>query len=186
MIRLLPGTTVEADWSRPNVAESLLSPLFLAGGLTLAQVAQLTGLESHMIQNWVKRGFVSSPQNKRYTRSQFCRIVAINLLKDTMRIEKICSLLSYLNGLLDDESDDIIDDFRLYCCFTKLVVMEETSTLAGREKWHDWCMEVLEEYEEPFPGAQKRVAEGLWVMLTAYTASCLRSEAESKLKEMTE
>ena len=62
MMGTLPGTTVETDLSRNDAAEALLSPLFLAGGLMLSQVSQLTGLEPHVIQNWVKRGFVSPPR----------------------------------------------------------------------------------------------------------------------------
>ncbi|MBP1737600.1 MAG: hypothetical protein H6Q60_1481 [Oscillospiraceae bacterium] len=186
MIRLLPGTTIEVDSSRENAAEQLLSPLFLAGGLTLSQVAQLTGLEPYIIQNWVKRGFVSPPLSKRYSKKQFCRIVMINLLKDSLRIEKICSLLSYLNGVLDDETDDIIDDFRLYCCFDQVAARMEAESQGGRDQWKNWCAEALQSYEAPFPGARERVAQGLWVMLTAHTAARLRSEAELKLKEMTE
>lgn len=186
MIGYLPGTTVEADISRENATEQLLSPLFLAGGLTLSQVAQLTGLEPYVIQNWVKRGFVSSPKRKRYAKNQFSRIVIINLLKDCLQIDKICSLLSYLNGVLNDESDDIIDEFRLYCCFTKVAARMETEAQGGRDQWHRWCHEVLKDYEAPFPGARERVAEGLWVMLTAHGAARLKSEAELKLKEMTE
>ena len=64
MIDVLPGTTVEADLRRPDAADMLLSPLFLTGGLMLSQVSQLTGLEPHVIQNWVKRGFVSPPERK--------------------------------------------------------------------------------------------------------------------------
>ena len=35
--------------------------MFLAGGLTLSQVCQISGLEPYTVQNWVKRGFLSNP-----------------------------------------------------------------------------------------------------------------------------
>ena len=111
MAKTLPGTTIAVDWNRPEEAETLLNSLFLAGGLMLSQVASLTGLEPYVIQNWVRRGFVAPPERKRYTRRQFSRIVLINMLKDSMQLDKICALLSYVNGELDDESDDLIDDF---------------------------------------------------------------------------
>ena len=98
---LLPGTTVEADLSQPHAAEKVLHPLFLPGGLMLSQVARLTGLEPYVIQNWVKRGFVSPPERKKYSRRQFCRILVINMLKDALQLEKICKVLSYVNGDLD-------------------------------------------------------------------------------------
>lgn len=97
----------------------------------LSQVSQLTGLEPHVIQNWVKRGFVSPPRNKRYSRNQFSRIALINMLKDCLRLDQITRLLSYLNGHLDDESDDIIDESRLYTYITRLVFQAERSPWPG-------------------------------------------------------
>lgn len=186
MMGTLPGTTVETDLSRNDAAEALLSPLFLTGGLMLSQIAQLTGLEPHVIQNWVKRGFVSPPKNKKYTRRQFCRIVTINMLKDCLRLEQITRLLSYLNGHLDDESDDIIDDSRLYTYITRLVFLAQRSPMAGREQWRAWCAQVLEDYDEPYPGARERVCRGLQVIVTAYAAARLKGEAERMLKSLDE
>lgn len=181
MIRTLPGTTVETDLSRDDAAEALLSPLFLAGGLMLSQVAQLTGLEPYVIQNWVKRGFVSPPVNKRYSKRQFCRIATINLLKDSLRLDQITRLLTYLNGHLDDEADDLIDDFHLYTYITRLIFQVERSPLAGREQWRQWCEQVLADYAEPYPGARERVLRGLQVIVTAYTAARLKGRAERML-----
>ena len=62
---IIPGTVLEDRRSSADQIESLFSSLFLAGGLTLSQVASVTGLESHTIQNWVKRGFLSPPRGKR-------------------------------------------------------------------------------------------------------------------------
>lgn len=184
MTGVLPGTTIETDLSRDDAAQSLLSPLFLAGGLVLSQVAQLTGLEPYVIQNWVKRGFVSPPKNKKYSKRQFCRIATINLLKDCLRLDQITRLLSYLNGNLEDESDDLIDDFELYTYITRLVFRLERSPQVGREHWQDWCVQVLEGYREPYPGARDRVRRGLQVVLTAYAAARLKGRAERMLKAL--
>ena len=131
MAKTLPGTTIPVDWSRPEEAETRLNSLFLAGGLMLSQVASLTGLEPYVIQNWVRRGFAAPPERKRYSRRQFCRIVLINMLKDSMQLDKICTLLSYVNGELDDESDDLIDDAQLYLYFVRLVVLVERKNPLG-------------------------------------------------------
>ena len=80
----IPGTTLEAERSNADRTVDLFRSMFLAGGLTLSQVASITGLENHTIQNWVKRGFLSPPQNKRYNMEQLCRILNINLLKGNM------------------------------------------------------------------------------------------------------
>lgn len=60
----IPGTVLEVDPAVPEQAQELFSSLFLAGGLVLSQVAQITGLEAYMVQNWVKRGFLSPPEKK--------------------------------------------------------------------------------------------------------------------------
>lgn len=186
MLGVLPGTTVETDLNRVDAAESMLSPLFLTGGLMLSQVSQITGLEPYVIQNWVKRGFISPPKHKKYGRRQFCRIAIINLLKDCLRLDQITQLLSYLNGHLADESDDIIDDSHLYTYITRLVGQIETGFMAGRETWRDFCVQVLEDYDEPYSGARERVSRGLQVIITAYAAARLKGEAERMLTSLDE
>ena len=106
----LPGTVLSVDADRPQAAEEVFSSLFLAGGLVLSQVTQVTGLEPYIIQNWVRRGFLAPPKQRKYTRRQLSRILMINALKSTLSIEQICKLLSYINGALDDEGDDTIDE----------------------------------------------------------------------------
>ena len=177
----LPGTTIEMETSHAGGAEALLSPLVLAGGLTLSQVAQLTGLEPHMIQNWVRRGFVSPPRQKRYTRRQFSRILMIGMLRGCMQLDKICSLLSYVNGELNDESDDIIDDWQLYCYACRLIQRAQGQTLAGQEQRRRWCREILADYQEPSPGARERVERCLHIVLTAYLAGQLKQETDELL-----
>ena len=86
----------------------------------LSQVTAITGLEAHTVQNWVKRGFLTSPVGKKYSLRQLCRILNIHMLHGAMPIDRICKLLSYVNGHLDDESDDMIDDSQLYFLFVNL------------------------------------------------------------------
>ena len=78
---IIPGTVIEARREDPDAAQAQISSMFLAGGMVRSQVAAVTGLEAHAVQNWVKRGFLSPPVGKRYTCRQFCRIVIINMLK---------------------------------------------------------------------------------------------------------
>ena len=179
MAKTLPGTTIAVDWNRPEEAETLLNSLFLAGGLMLSQVASLTGLEPYVIQNWVRRGFVAPPERKRYSRRQFSRIVLINMLKDSMQLDKICALLSYVNGELDDESDDLIDDFQLYLYIVRLAALVEHQPPSGPDEAARWCQTAAENYCECVPGARDRVARCLHVILTAYLAGRLKQEAEA-------
>lgn len=43
---------------------------------------------------------------KKYNRRQLSRIIIINMLKTALPMESICRILSYVNGQLDDESDE--------------------------------------------------------------------------------
>ena len=184
MPHTLPGTTIPVDSGQPDAAEAVLAPLFLAGGLMLSQVAQLTGLEPHVIQNWVRRGFVSPPVRKRYSRRQFCRIATINLLKDCLQLDKICRLLSHVNGDLDDESDDLIDDAQLYGYIAALTPRLEEGALPTQAELEDWCIQVLQDYQEVVPGARKRVEQVLRIMMTAWFSCVLKYRAETLIAQL--
>ncbi len=184
MPHTLPGTTIPVDPGQPDAAETVLKPLFLAGGLMLSQVAQLTGLESHTIQNWVRRGFVSPPVGKRYSRRQFCRIATINLLKDCLQLDKICRLLSFVNGDLNDESDDLIDDTQLYGYISALAFRMEDGALPTQAQLDEWCSQVLEDYVEVCPGARARVEQVLRVIMMAWFSCLLKRHVEERIIQL--
>lgn len=163
---IIPGTVLTGK--REDVESSIaqIEGMFLAGGIVRSQVASATGLESHAVQNWVKRGFLSNPINKRYSCRQFCRIAIINMLKTAMPMEQICGLLQYVNGRLDDESDDLIDDTVLYFMFLRLA--SQARHIGGCRSWDEVIAEILEDYDEPVPGAKERIDKVLRIMLTAW------------------
>ena len=175
---IIPGTVIPAHSKDGDTAQAQISAMFLAGGMVRSQVAAATGLEAHAVQNWVKRGFLSAPVGKRYTCRQFCRIVIINMLKSVLPMEKICALLSYVNGKLDIESDDSIDDSQLYFAF--LHVAAKLRDLAtDQDALRQAIDESLADYQEPIPGAKQRVEQVLLVMLTAWASAQLQREAEN-------
>ncbi|MBQ6840108.1 MAG: DUF1836 domain-containing protein [Oscillospiraceae bacterium] len=178
----IPGTVIPVDMQEAAHIPEQLSSVFLAGGIQLGQVSAITGLEPYTIQNWVKRGFLSPPVKKRYTLEQLCRIITINMLKPALSLEQICGLLQYINGSLDDESDDLIDDSQLYFLFIRLAVYHrKIQNSQGRE---EYLNQVLSEYTEPVPGARERVGKVLRIMLTAWAASQLRLVAEKMANEL--
>lgn len=179
----LPGTTISANREDADRTRQQFDALFLAGGLTLSQVASITNLEPYAIQNWVKRGFLSPPKGKRYDQEQTCRIILINMLKGTLALEQICHMLSYVNGDLTDESDDLIDDAVLYFMFVRIAA--RARHLGGTEQWDEAVEAVLADYREPIPGAKDRVRKVLRIMLTAWVANRLRLETEEMLKNLT-
>ena len=182
MMWTIPGTVLHADRADAPYIPQQLEALFFGGGITLSQVTSVTGLEAHTVQNWVKRGFLTSPVGKRYSLRQLCRILNINMLRGSMPIERICQLLSYVNGNLSDESDDMIDDSQLYAMFVKLAArMEELHDYETGNKLLD---AYLADYAEPVPGAKARVREVLKIMLTAYLAAQMMQETEKMLSKL--
>ena len=178
----IPGTVLTVPQADIAHIPEQFRAMFLPGGMVLSQISAITGLESYTIQNWVKRGFLTAPQNKRYTLRQLCRILHINMLKGVMPLERICSLLGYVNGQLDSEADDIIDDAELYFIFLQLAA--NSKELYRTENREAVLEQALADYREPVPGAKQRVKETLRIMLTAWLAARMTQEAEKMLQAL--
>lgn len=175
----IPGTILQIPRQDAEHIEDVFNSMFLAGGIVLSQVSGITGLEPYTVQNWVKRGFLVPPEHKRYTLRQLCRIININMLKSVLPMERICGLLGYINGQLNDESDDVIDDSQLYFMFVRLAARAKE---LYREEERDTLLDqALADYKEPVPGAKARVKQVLRIMLTAWLAARMRQEAENML-----
>ena len=180
----LPGTVLSVDADRPQAAEEVFSSLFLAGGLVLSQVTQVTGLEPYIIQNWVRRGFLAPPKQRKYTRRQLSRILMINALKSTLSIEQICKLLSYINGALDDEGDDTIDDTELYGAFVLVAGSVRKHGLTSESEMNRLIADGLKDYKESIPGAKERIKQALRIMITAWRAAQLQTKAQSMMNAL--
>ena len=180
MATCLPGTTIEVSGIKKKCSRVMFDGIFAAGGITLSQVSVMTGLEPYLIQNWVKRGFVSSPVNRQYTKSQFARIVIINMLREALQIDSICSLLSYINGDLKDHSDDLIDDGELYHNFVDMFSGMD-GIIADKQVIKKAAEAAAEDYAEPVLGAKQRLCKVLQVMAFAHFASICRKNAEEML-----
>lgn len=180
----IPGTVLIAEEREGALVEAQFRAMFLPGGILLSQVSAITGLDGYIIQNWVKRGFLTKPVNKHYSLRQLCRIININMLKSILPLPDICSLLGYVNGQLDNEADDMIDDSDLYFMFVRLAVRsKELYKADGRDTVLD---EELAHYQEPVPGAKERVKEVLRIMLTAWLAARMAQETTRMLNNLKE
>lgn len=178
----IPGTVLVANREDARSIESQFAAMFLGGGIVLSQVASVTGLEPYTVQNWVKRELLPPPEHKRYNMNQLCRILNINMLKRILPMERICGLLTYINGDLDDAADDLIDDAKLYFMFVGLAAdANRMNTPAGRDAA---IADALANYAEPVPGAKARVEKVLRIMLTAWAAAQLHEAAERMLNTL--
>lgn len=178
----IPGTVLQIQREDAEHIDETFSSMFLAGGITLGQVASITGLETYTIQNWVKRGFLPPPENRHYSLRQLCRIIHINMLKSVLTLETICSLLEYINGKLDEEADDIIDDAALYFLFVKLAA--RAKQMEDASAWEAALKALLADYQEPVPGARERIEKTLRIMVTAWIAARTLQAAEKLIKEL--
>ncbi len=178
-----PGTTIEVMSLEKCSSRSLFDGIFATGGITLSQVCIMTGLEPYMVQNWVKRGFVTPPKKRVYTCTQFARIIIINMLKDSIQIDRICSLIKLLGGLTADPADDLISDDELYHRYVDMIseesinISDEASVLAAAES-------AAEGFVERIPNAKKMLVRILQVMLYAHTASRLRVKSDEMLSTL--
>ena len=144
----IPGT--ENYSTNGKDFEAYKQMIELGDGLTLSQICNITKLQTHMIQNWVKRGYIPHPINKKYYVKHLSRILLINALRECMYIEDIGSLMVYINGDVDDESDDIISEEDLYKLFSNLVFeiddfnkIEETINEKVKDEKLNKCMKVM-------------------------------------------
>lgn len=175
----IPGTVLAIQRTDAQYIEQQFTSMFLGGGIVLSQVSAITGLEPYTVQNWVKREFLPPPEHKRYNMNQLCRIITINMLKNALPMEKIIGLISYVNGELDDTSDDIIDDAKLYFLFVRLAARAVDGNTY--EQWVKEIQQELADYKEPVAGARDRVEKVLQIMLIAWSAAKLRQQAEDMI-----
>ena len=179
----IPGTILHADRREAEQIPQKLEALFFGGGITLSQVTSITGLETHTVQNWVKRGFLSPPLHRQYSRGQFSRVVMINLLKDCMRIDQIVQLLTYVNGKMDREDDDSVEDSRLYSLF-----VDALARLRGgfptRDAVKEACTKVLENFEEKVAQSRERIRTVLMIMVYAWYSTLAKQQAEILMRDI--
>ena len=176
----IPGTVISAQTEDAEKIRDVFNAFFLAGNISLSQLSAISGLEPYMIQNWVRRGYLSPPVGKKYSLNQLCRILNINLMRSCFPLEKVCTVLSYVNGRLNDTSDDLIDDSALYFLFV---------TLAAAVRDQNYNLETaiqraLRDLPERMPGANERIQKVLKTMLLAWISGELSRQAEELTIEM--
>ena len=181
-MKQLPGTTIEAGTLSDGDSRKIFDTVFSCGGLVLSQVCNMTGLETHTVQNWVKRRYVKSPKGRMYDVEQFSRLVIINMLKQSLPLDSIEKLLSYINGHLDDSSDDVITDSELYHLFVGILIRLDRGVDISEVR--AIAEQVTENYVEPCKGAKRRLCKVLGVMAYSYYSSELRKKAELLMSEL--
>lgn len=181
MIRNIPGTTLKFSEQARDNAFSLVQPVLEAtGGLTLSQLSKLTGLGGTTIQNWIKRGWVSSTKGKKYSEKQILRILLINMLRDAMKLDDIARLMSYVNGDVEDNSDDIIADIHLYNILCRIIFTAEDSGAFGSRMIQQLIDEEIQAHSGDIANAEK-LRKAMFVMVMGYRSGFLKRQMEEVL-----
>lgn len=178
-----PGTTIEVLDLKKGSSKILFDGIFAAGGITLSQLSTMTGLEPYIIQNWVKRKFVTSPVKKLYSKQQFARIVIINMLRETLQIDAICNLISVIGGDIEDTTDDLIGDDELYHRYVDMIA-EENIDISNENSVNDIVKKAIENFEARTTGDKIKIERILKVMLFAHISSKLRDKAKEVLAQL--
>lgn len=185
---LIPGTVLEKRaFGNVSGIDFLNKIFFVSSGLMLSQIREISGVDGSTLQNWVKRGWLGNTVNKRYSKEQLARILIINMMRNTMMLEKIDYILHYINGMINDTSDDIISEAELYGYICDIYESYAQKGFSSTEELRSLIMQTTsEKYVEPCEGAKKRLDSALEIIIVAYfasTAANLANELFEKLEK---
>ena len=183
--RLIPGTKLKrSEMDGLTGLEFLKKVFFISEGVMLTQIRDISGIDSSTLQNWTKRGWVVNSKLKKYNMDQVAHILIINMLRSCMQLEHIDFLIHYINGRVDDQSDDIISDSNLYDYICRILSHMMDSEQVSLSNVRELVAEVTVDYVEPMEGARERLVRALEVIVVTYTAALLKRHADSLLAEL--
>ena len=178
---LIPGTILNRrEMGDVTGLEFLKKIFYISDGVMLTQIREISGIDGSTLQNWKKRGWVANARLKRYNIDQVAHILIINMLRSCMQLDKIAFLVSYINGRVYDESDDIIRDSQLYDYICRILdrLMNAGEVSKDNTTLRDTIEEITSDYEEKVTGAKKRLNTALEIIIIAYYASIIKSHSD--------
>ena len=182
---LIPGTKLKkADMGNVTGLEFLSKVFYISEGVMLSQIREVSGIDGSTLQNWTKRGWVANARLKKYNIDQVAHILIINMLRSCIQLDHIAFLLQYINGKIDDKSDDIIRDSVLYdyvCCILETLTRQDVASKASIK---EVIRDQIVDYEEAMPGARDRLANALEIIVTAYYAALIKRSSDEMLANL--
>lgn len=182
---LIPGTKLHrADMGGATGMEFLRKMFFISNGVMLSQIREVSGIDGSTLQNWTKRGWVANSRLKKYDMNQVAHILIINMLRSCMQLDKIAFLIQYINGKVDDRSDDIIEDSVLYDYICKILDTLMTYEVCSLGSIRGAIEDVTADYTESIAGAKTRLTNALEIIVVAYYASLIKGYADNMLNDL--
>ena len=182
---MIPGTILKkSEMGNVTGLEFLSKIFFISDGVMIAEIRRISGLDTSTLQNWTKRGWLENSKLKRYNMDQVAHILIINMLRSCMQLDRIAFLIRYINGNVNDPSDDIICDSQLYDYICR--ILERLTGDVAVQNIRECIDATLADYEERVTGARKRLSKGLEVIVIAYYASLLKGRSDELLENLAE
>lgn len=179
----IPGTILNRDkMDGATGLEFLDKVFFITDKIMLSQIREITGIDGTTLQNWLKRGWVGTPNKKSYTKEHLARILIINMMRDTMQLSRIIFILQYVNG--KSEEDKIVRESVLYGYICKVLDrLSENGEISGAGI-DGIISDVLSDYNETVSGAERRLSVGIKVITITYYSALIKAEAEAILDSL--
>ena len=174
---LIPGTILNRKAMGDVTGLDFLNKIFfISSGVMLSQIREISGIDGSTLQNWTKRGWVANSKLKRYDMDQVAHILIINMLRDCMQLDRITFVIRYINGNVNDRSDDIISDSLLYDYICRILdrLLRDDETTYDMGSLRTCIADVTLDYEEKITGARKRLNQALEIIIAAYYASLIK------------
>ena len=182
---LIPGTKLKkSDMGNVTGLEFLSKVFYISEGVMLSQIREVSGIDGSTLQNWTKRGWVANARLKKYNIDQVAHILIINMLRSCIQLDHIAFLLQYINGKIDDTSDDIIRDSVLYDYICRILDALTRQDVASKASIKEVIREQIANYEEAMPGARDRLANALEIIVTAYYAALIKRSSDEMLANL--
>lgn len=180
----IPGTLLnKSDMGNVTGLEFLSKIFYISDGVMIAEIRRISGLDTSTLQNWTKRGWMENSKLKRYDIDQVAHILLINMLRSCMQLDRIAFLIRYINGSVNDRSDDIVCYSRLYDYVCR--ILERLTDDTPVQNIRACIEETIEDYEETVTGARKRLSKGLEIIVVAYYAVLLKQRSDHLLDSLT-
>ena len=100
-----------------------------------------------------------------------------------MKLEDIARLMTYVNGDVEDSSDDIIDDVILYNILCRIIFDAEDNGAFEKESLKEVIDEAVRHSARDIKYGDDKLRKAMLIMILAYRSSYLKSEMESELKK---
>ncbi len=182
---LIPGTRLKkVDMGNVTGLDFLSKVFYISEGIMLSQIREVSGIDGSTLQNWTKRGWVENAKLKKYNIDQVAHILIINMLRSCIQLDHIALLLHYINGRVDDRSDDIIRDSVLYDYICKILEKLMEQDVCSNASIKVVIRDEIVNYQEAMPGARERLANALEIIVIAYYAALIKRRSDSMLSDL--